>query len=225
MRQVTKTIYKFNELSEKGKQKAIQKWRETNWQTGDYAWQSENRESMEAFADIFPIKVTSWEYGGRGEGVNFHFTSDEDTIENLSGQRLATYLWNNYRDELYSKKCIGVSNLRLTDEKYRHNRVKSTQITNQCVNKGKWINFYYSAIQIEECCPLTGYAADDALCQPIWDFIRKPDSRSFKDLLEDCFAQWIKYCNDDIADQDSDEYIKDTIEANDYEFDEDGELQ
>lgn len=223
MRQVTKNIYKFNELSEEGQQKAIEKWRETNWETGDYAWQSENRESMETFADIFPIKVTSWEYGGRGEGVNFHFTSDEDAIEKLSGQRLATYLWNNYRDELYSKKYYGT--LRLTDERYRHRRIESTQITNQCENKGKWINHYHSAIQLEENCPLTGYAMDNALCQPIWDFIRKPDDRDFEDLLSDCFAEWIKYCNADIEDQNSDEYIKDTIEANDYEFTEDGELQ
>ena len=210
-------VYKFHELSDKAKQKAIEHYREKGYEP---AWTTENRKSMEAFAEIFPIKVTNWSYGGRGEGVAFHFTAD-DEIEELSGQRLATYLWNNYKNEIYSKKYYN-SYRSLTDHKIKHNRVVSEELTTG-PNKGKFLNSYYSAITIEKYnCPLTGYWMDNELLDEIWKFLDKPDSRSFKDLLEDCFDAWIKACNADIEEQNSDEYIAEILAANNYEFEDDG---
>ncbi len=178
---------------------------------------------MEKFADIFPIKVTDWSYGGRGEGVSFRFETDRDEIEELSGQRLATYLWNNYKADLYSKKYYGLRNLGLTDKKINHKRVISKQITANCPNKGKYSNSYYSAITIETYnCPLTGYCMDNELLDQIWKFIDKPDSRNFKDLLEDCFADWIKACNNDIDNQNSDEFITEELENREDQFTKDG---
>jgi hypothetical protein len=220
MRTIRTKVYTFNELNETAKERAIENYRNSNT---DFFWADENRQSMEKFAEIFPIKVTDWSYGGRGEGVYFRFETDHSEIEELSGQRLANYLWNNYKGEIYSKKYYSLKGLGLTNERLKHKRVISKQITNSCPNKGKWSNSYYSAITIEKYnCPLTGYCMDNELLDEIWKFMDKPDNRDFKELLQDCFDSWIKACNNDIEEQNSDEYIADYLAGNEYEFTQDG---
>lgn len=218
MRTIETKLYQFEELSEESKQRAIEKWRSEDT---EIAWASENRDTMEKFAEIFPIKVTDWSYGGRGEGVSFRFTCD-DCIEELSGQRLATYIWNNYKSDLFKGKYYHSQKFGLTDHRLIHRRVKSKQITNNCPNKGKWSNSYYSGLFLETSCVLTGYCMDDDILDPIYKFLDKPSNQTFRDLLENCFDEWIKACNRDIDWQNSDEYISETISANDYEFEEDG---
>lgn len=199
MRTETINIYSFDELSEEAKQKAIE-----NNRPEEIFWADENRQSMEAFADLFPIKVTNWSYGNQGEGVDFYFTC-EDEIENLSGQRLATYIWNNYRKDLYTYKqywrcgehfnCVGANSKHTT-----------------------------SKIFLDEFgCPFTGYCMDNEIIAPLFAFMRKPDANTtFEDLLNDCFSAWIKACNNDIEFQNSDDQIIETIKSNEYEFDENG---
>lgn len=221
MRTIRTKVYKFSELSKAAKQTAIEWYRSRDT---ELQWADENRHSMERFAEIFPIKVTDWCYGRRGEGVSFRFETDRDEIEQLSGQRLATYIWNNYRDQIYSRMYYSMmGSIGLTDHKINHKRVTSEQIKNECPNKGKWSNSYHSAITIEKMnCPLTGYCMDNELLFTIYEFLDKPDSRNFEDLLEDCFNEWIKACNKDIEWQNSDEFITEEIENYDYEFTKDG---
>jgi len=220
MKTIEIQLYKFSELSETAKQTAIENYRNKN---DEYFWADENRATMETFAEIFPIKVTNWSYGGRGEGVSFHFTAD-DAIENLSGVRLSTYLWNNYKTELFKGKYYHSQSFGLTDKKLKHKRVKSIEITNNCPNKGKFSNSYYSAIQLETCCVLTGYCMDDDILQPIYDFMNKPTAQNFNELLEDCFNAWVKSCNDDADYQISEEFISEELENNEQYFTEDGKL-
>ena len=63
-------LYKFDELSDEAKEKAINDHRE--FIASDTSWQSENVRTLEQFENIFPIKVKEWEYGNH----NFtHFIS------------------------------------------------------------------------------------------------------------------------------------------------------
>lgn len=221
MKTVEINLYKFDELSERAKQKAIETYRSNN---SDYFWADENRQTLEKFAEIFPINIRDWSYGGRGEGVYFSFTCD-DNIEELTGQRLATYIWNNYKSDLFKGKYYHSQNFGLTDHKLIHRRVKSTQITNNCPNKGKWSNSYYSAITLENSCVLTGYCMDDEILNPIYEFLNKPiENISFRDLLENCFDSWVTACNSDYEYQNSDEYISETLADNDCDFEKDGSI-
>lgn len=221
MKTVEINLYKFEELSERAKQTAIEHHRNNNF---EYFWADENRQTLEKFAEIFPIKVTNWSYGGRGEGVDFHFTCS-DEIEELTGQRLATYIWNNYKTDLFKGKYFHSQKFGLTDHKLNHRRVKSRQITTNCPNMGKWSNSYYSAILLDSCCVLTGYCMDDEILNPIYNFLNKPiENISFRDLLESCFDCWVTACNNDIEYQNSDEYISDEIINNDCDFEEDGTI-
>jgi hypothetical protein len=202
-------VLTFEELSEEAKQKAIEKYRDT---IDEIHWADENRNSMEKFAAIFPIKVRDWRYGGRGEGVSFYFEAD-DAIEELSGQRLATYIWNNYRKDLWHGHYYG----RLSPTDKHGNLIpksKEHPIGQRHVKR-------YSKILLDFG-DLTGYCMDYSLCKPIEEFLNKPDSSNFKDLLESCFDAWVKACNEDVEWQQSDEYITDILVSNEYEFEEDG---
>jgi hypothetical protein len=215
MKTIEIKLYQFDELSEEAKEKAIEDYRDSNT---EITWASENRDTMEKFADIFPIKIRDWSYGGRGEGVSFYFTAD-DTIEELSGQRLATYIWNNYKSDLFKGKYY--RHLKDGSKRIFHKRIKSQQLT----NKGRhcdWINAYYSGITLDNSCVLTGYCMDMDILDPIYKFLEKPTNANFKELLEECFDAWIKACNADVDWQNSDEYISEELANNDCEFEEDG---
>lgn len=56
MRTETVTIYSYSELSEEAKERAYKEW------TPDYAFDSDNRRTLDAFCDAFGIEVTGYEY-------------------------------------------------------------------------------------------------------------------------------------------------------------------
>jgi hypothetical protein len=208
MRTVRTKVYKFDELSEEAKERAIETYRQ--WAEGDTpAWADENQQSMEEFAKIFPIRINRWSYGDRGEGVYFEFTDDYN-LEEMKGQRLATYIWNNYRDSIYKGKYYSLWSK--TEKSYEHYKEGYPVLKTR-----------YSRITLEGSCPLTGYMMDNVLLDPIYDFMKKPDPETnFRDLLETCFHAWIKACNDEIEYQNSDEYLIQEIQAQEWEFRKDG---
>ena len=196
-------IYKFNELTDEAKEKAIEDYRNTD----NYFFGSENEASLKAFENIFPILIGRWSYGGdRGDGISFSMECD---IAELSGQRLATYIWNNYRDQIYKGKY------------YSSRAVPTGRTTPPMIN----YKYRYSKCTLEEGYNLTGYCADEYLLQPIFDFLKQPVSTmTFEDLMRECLDEWIDKCTKDVEYQYSDEYIEDTLEANEYEFYETGEI-
>lgn len=191
-------LYKFDELSEESQQVAIDNWRNSNYEV---AWQSEWEDSLNKFCDIFPIKWDSWDIYQR---INYRIQCD-DEIRELSGIRLLKYIINNYWDDIFKGKYYS------TD--------------------GQWINGKYhykkrySKCQFEFDCPLTGFCGDYDILQPILDFLKNPqDNITFEDLLSDCLASWRIAVKNDYESQQSDEYIKECLEINEYEFTEDGEI-
>ena len=74
-------------------------------------------------------------------------------------------------------------------------------------------------------CPFTGYTGDMSVIQPILDFIDKPRNHiDLETVINDCMNSFIADFNADCEYQDSNEYIKETIEANDYDFTNSGEM-
>lgn len=212
MRVEQRKIYELSELSESAQEKAHENY--LNDRNFEYGWTSENKDTLYAFENIFPVKITSWEYDSNSANVSFEMTCDDD-ISALSGIRLAKYIWNNYKRDLFKGKFIGALS---TNEKVYHKRIRSSEpYTN-----GNRSNHYYSAITLESNCVLTGYCLDDDILQPIYDFLNKPDSTDFETLIENCFEAWCKAVKNECQSQLSFEYFKDIAEANEYEFDEFG---
>jgi hypothetical protein len=200
MRKVCVKIYKYDELSDSAKEKARQWW--IGCESQDHAWAKENRETLDVFCALFPVKVSDWEYGYQNY-INFSMTCN-DEIETLSGWRLATYLWNNYRRDLYKGKYYSTSG-KCIDGKYHY---KSR----------------HSRIILDNCCVLTGYCIDDDILKPIYDFLNRPDSQTFYDLMNDCLQSWVYACRDEYEHALSDESAEDAIRANEYEFTKDGSI-
>lgn len=92
MRTETITVYNYNELSGEAKQVALNWWQGCNASTG-YAWEGENRDTLEAFLDLFSCKLNR--YGQVSTNVDH---------EELKGVRLMAKLWTYYGPSLYEGK-------------------------------------------------------------------------------------------------------------------------
>jgi hypothetical protein len=193
----TKTInlYEFYELSEQAKRTAIDQCRPEY----DF-WADENKDSLTKLLTLFSSKVDR--YGN----INSHL---DDNILNLTGVRLATWIYNNFRNEIYKAKqywiCDGRPNCVGLNSKHRDSKV-----------------FVHNELG----CNLTGFYMDNEILSPIFDFMRKPDNNSnIQDILSECVRAFEIAVEKDREFQNSDEQIIETIESNGYTFTEDGKLE
>lgn len=204
MRTETINIYKFDELSDEAKEKAIEQYKERH---NSYAWSDEWIDSLRAFAKAIDIRLRNWQispysYSSIDWEFNCSFEFDEDDYKAMDKWRLRTWLINNYLPEFakgkyYSKNIGGL----------------------------KYVS-RHSKTQIEyNPCPLTGYCGDCSLIEPILEFIKSPkDNYTLKDVVDDCMHSFIKEFNADMEYQDSDEYAIQEMTRLDYEFTEDGKI-
>ena len=101
MRTETRTyeVYNLHELTKEAQAKAHSLWAEHF----NYGWDEENRKTLQAFEQIFNIKVDRWSYDDYSYW--YHFTSPySEEEDNLKGVRLLKYLVNNYWNDLYIPK-------------------------------------------------------------------------------------------------------------------------
>ena len=206
MKTKTIKIYSASELSEDAQQRAYENW----LQTAEYGWGEENRQTLEAFEKIFPIDVKNFDYSNRSD-INWKFT-ETDEIENLSGQRLANYIWNNYKNQIFKGKYFS------TD--FKKCKVDSQHPAGITYKKR------YSRIMLENSCVLTGYCIDDDILKEVYNLLDQPNlfnNTTFKDLMETCLNNWLTACQNDYEGCSTMEYFLDSAEANECEFDENGE--
>lgn len=88
-RDITVTLYKFDELSEKAKEKARDCWRDGM----DFSWGSESRESIEAFCNQFGIKLLYWSVGPY---IYYNYKLSEYDNGNFRGINLKSLERENY---------------------------------------------------------------------------------------------------------------------------------
>lgn len=188
MKTVTRTYktYNLHELTIEAQAKAHDHWAENN----EYAWDVENRATLQAFERVFNIRAERWSYDSCN--YTYYFTSHNGEEEdNLKGTRLLKYIVNNYWDELYSPKTYWSRN-----HKKRH---KSRIFVN---------NDYV----------LTGYCLDYEILKPIYDFLKAPDNATLYELIDRCLNSFFKACMNDMKDYYSEEAFAESCEANNYEF-------
>ena len=170
VRVIRERFVPLSELNEEAQERA---WQE-HWLINDYPWSKENRDSLEAFCDLFGVRVTEWSYGGSRCYINYR-VPDWD-LYSLTGVRLWKYLINNgYAD------------------------------------------------QIKNVCPLTGYCMDEALLDPIREFLRCPSKDvTMEDLVDEALQAWVTDCDKDYEDYFSFERFKEEAEDMGWLFSEDG---
>ena len=206
MRSMSVNVYKADELSDSAQSEA-----HINWTADGYGWHSDNEKALEEFAKIFPVKITGWEYGGQYAHVTFELESQFEYDDNpdMAPQRLATYIYNNYYNDIVKGKYFSLWS--------------KTEKSERNPSVGK-LKSRHSKVMFESCCPLTGYCVDEDLLQPIFEFLKKPYDTTLNDLMNKCLQAWAKSCDDDFNGSLTLEAFLDSAEANDYEFYEDGRM-
>lgn len=163
-------------------------------EASDPSWAQERRESLEGFCKVMPLKRPFWEYDSCSYHVGAAFDSDE-CVGKFKGSRSIGHLLTYYSGVLRVPKV------------YEINGKKRT-----------------SKVLFEETdCPFTGYCADEALLDPIREYLKKPDmDLTFKELMQKCLDSWGYDCMKDMQWLLSDGQVDETILANEYEFDAEG---
>lgn len=186
-------VYPIQELTEQARSKAHYKWLEHS----DYSWSADNSSTLQQFEELFSLDIRNWQYDSCTYNYSF-FTSLSGEVEELCGQRLATYIYNNHYYRLFAPKTYW--------NKGNKKRRKSRIFT-------------------DSSCTLTGYYMDDTILQPIYDFLQKPvPNTTFLNLMDECLTQFFKGCRDDRRYCESQESFIETSTANDWEYLNDGTL-
>lgn len=215
MKTIRIKIYKFDELSQDAKNKAIQDFREDGVSV-DFIY-SDAEKTVEAFNSLFGTS------SGRDSWLDVNANNFDDDVLNLKGFRLQKYIWNNYYNVLFKGKFYNA----IADNKILIH--PCIEVHKYDVSKGARCsssNFYYSQIQKTNSCVLTGVCYDNDLLQPIYEFLQKRDfsncSTTFYDLLNECFYSLKKSIKNEIDYRNTDAAIIEDLEANDYDFLKDG---
>lgn len=211
MKTIRTKVYQFNELTEQAKEVAI------NWYRNDgndgYIYADEIIESVKKVAELFNLKF------GR-EYTDVRTSHIDDNILELKGIRLYKYIVNNYWSSLFKRKYLGC----IGDNRVIKHRMSKTHFYD--MKKGARVNssnFIYSNIQYDNSCTLTGVCYDMDILQPVYDFLEKPNtSTTFEDLMNEIESAISKTFQQNEDWVNSDEYITEQIEANEYDFTKDG---
>jgi hypothetical protein len=201
MRTETKTtkIFKFSELTEKAKQAAIEDWRANTY---EYDGADEWLETMEVFCDRLSIALGNYSVGpySRDKFIDWELPYDytEESFDSMTPLRLRTWIINNILPYFKSFKYLG------------H------------LKRKEWTPVYSKLQYCYDEMSLTGFTGDYSLVKPFLDFVAKPDNQSLEDIFYQCKEGFISDWVSDMEAQDEDDYIIDAIEANEYEFLEDG---
>ena len=210
MKTITLELFKFNELSEEAKQVAIDDYRSSGKHCGDVG---EVIDSAKAAIELFNLET-----GRRYSDVTTCHI-DEDILE-LKGVRAYKYILNNYGYKLFKPKFIKSIKghkfyTQVICKRYDFSKFKN--------GKPTLSTFIYSKNQKTDSCVLTGVCYDNDILRPVYDFLSKPcQYTTIQDIFEQLGEAIAKTFQDFEEWTNSDEYISEFFEGNDYDFTIDG---
>ena len=157
-------------------------------------WQDEILESLKGlFEKCTGVSLKNWSLGDQNSWIKINFTQDE--AGELSGKRAMAWIENNL-----------LVNIRIPYKGKRREELRQY---------GK----YYRAGMIPPC-PFTCYCADDDFLDSILKDIK--EGADLQTAFQGLASEYQKIINDEIESQNSEEYIADHFDANEYEFDQEG---
>ena len=170
--------YTFQELSKEIKEKLVEA--EQEYRINDYyfPWQDENQESLKVFCNLFNISWKNFEYYPRID-INYKINVFNDDVLKLTGPRLAAYLWNNHKQDLYKAKI-----------RYKPQYTPEGKCTGS--------KTFRSKIFLDNCCVLTGYCMDDDFLEPVYRFFEIQSNKvCLEDLYQECLYSGLKAMDKD----------------------------
>jgi len=203
MRTIEVCLYKFDELSEDAKRNALD-----NYNVDTVHYWNDAHQTVKDFHNLFGTRE------GRDSWLDIYIEHVDSNILELSGFRLQKFLWNNFHDVLFSKKTFSLWSKK--DVSYKHYK-DGYPVLKQRKSK----------VLTTSCCVLTGWCYDDDILEPIYKFLECrnfDNSPGFEGLLYECLESLRKSLENEDEYNESDEAKIREIEANDYEFDEVGNI-
>lgn len=211
MKTVRIKIFEFNELSEKAKEKAIQNVK-NNFDLHSH-YSNEYLETMDKFVEgMLGAKYTNYCLGGQGAHINVILDCFTNEQLELSGLRLARFIWNNFEHFLYKGKYFSLWSK--TEKSFKH-----------YPNGYPVLKFRYSKVlKVGENCNLTGVCTDESILAPMYEFLKSPKNITFEELINECLDSFLKDYEKSLDYANSAEYIAEHCEANEIEFLESGKI-
>ena len=198
MRTIERKIYRYDELSEQAKEVAIESMRENISSAIMESDSVDYNNTLNEIEQIFRVKVYDWSVDECNFYFRFDFVGIDDDMEN-EPRLLLRYLNTNVLPCIDNKKRYYSKTARAS----RKSRILCNNSYNYCLT-GCWCD----------------YAVDNALNNINQSVKNKFNAREFvESILEGFFGQW----RNDYEYSNSDECIAEDINANDYEFYENGE--
>ena len=197
MRTIERQIFRYDELSEQAQKMAIESMRDEISNVRTESDSDDYRNTLDKIEHIFGVKVYDWSVDECNFYFRFEFTNIEEETEN-EPRLLLRYLNTNVLPCIDNKKRYYSKTARVS----RKSRILCHNSYEYCLT-GCWCD----------------YAVDNALNNIKQSVKNKLNAREFvNSILEGFFEQW----QNDYEYSNSDECIAETIEANDYEFYENG---
>lgn len=197
MRTIERQIFRYDELSEQAQEVAIESTRERISSTIIESDSYDYRNTLDKIEQIFGVKIYDWSVDEYNFYFSFEFTNIDEETEN-EPRLLLRYLNTNVLPCIDNQKRYYSKTTRAS----RKSRILCKKSYNYCLT-GCWCDA----------------AVDDALNNIKQSVKNKLNARDFvESILEGFFEQW----RNDYKYSTSDECIAETIEANDYEFYENG---
>ena len=205
MRSVTTNIYNFGELNETAKGKARQWFREASCED----W-SDEKKSIEAIGDVLHADRVDYSVGTTGYSYVEYVVILNDEILSMEGNRALTWVFNNWIEPTFRGKYYGKL---IPCEKSKEHPAGFRHIyrNSNCTKVFNGITGFYMDMNLYE-----AYAE-------MQKSVKKGNAivtvMGFLKLLEERLtSEW----KNEMDYHDSDEYIDEMMEANGYEFYEDG---
>lgn len=197
MKTIEYQIYRYDELSEQAKQVAIESTRDSIADMRIETESAEYRNTLEMIEQIFRVNIYDWSVDEYNSYFRFNFVGIDEDIE-TEPRLLLRYLNTNVLPCIDNKKRYYSNTARVS----RKSRILCNNGYEYCLT-GSWCDD----------------AVDNALNNIKQSVKNRINAREFvENLLKGFFERW----RNDYEDACSDEYIAEEIEANDYEFFEDG---
>ncbi len=218
MRKIELELFSIGELSTQARDTAFQEWTKDGGYGSD--WSNEHLDTIKAALEVFNITIEDYSIDSANcspSYVKYYFRYDDDTypIQNenayslLSGVRLRTYLLNNFYGIFYTPKSYGkyvgfnTTTYTIPRTIYKHQRDSKVLFT-------------------DSDCPFTGCVFDKDFLDVFRAFIKAPDNRTFKDLIDQAIQDVFKNMWSEYEYKQSFEYFEQDAIGNGYEFTSDG---
>jgi hypothetical protein len=217
MELIVTPVYELSELSHEAKNKAYTDFYNSNQYDFELI---DIKGTLNAFCDIFDISWKKFDFT-QYCSIDYQINIGYDILE-MKGKRLISYLWNNYKNDLFKGKYLKSKSFEAIPQ--TKHKYQSFKLSRRNDNKYYWCT-YRSNITLENEAVLTGNYMDNDILEPIYKILKEYDPHTtFEELINECLNSFLQACKNDYEYYYSIEHFEYMSKENQYFYTEQGKL-